>query len=507
MDALKKAERSKQGPNSVFGPPDSPRPAGPPTVWPELKLDPQPVPDPSPAETRTAPLADADARHAPVRPEPAARAPEPAMMSIDLEPLEPEPVAPAKAATAQVTAPSLAPTKTQATPAPVPRAEPESDRQAVRGVFAAKKGPAASSRTPFYAAVGALALAGAGGAWYVWNETQVAAPPVQASGPIGSPRNAVTPPPGAPAAAVPQTTVATPPPPPAATATAPTATPPAVAAAPRPATAGEAPRNAPAIVAEAPPPARQTVPTSQQVPATPSVPERPAARAEAPAPRLPGTATARGGNPVDAPSGMRISRDKPASSIDPGVAAGYAALSEGNVEAAREAYARALAADPASRDALFGMAVVAQRSGQNDVAEGLYRRVLELYPREPYATAQLSALRKGTDPAATESRVKAMIADTREAGAGAPLQFALGNQLASQGRWAEAQQAYFDALAGDPDNPDYCYNLAVALDQIHQPKLARDHYARALDMAAKRRPAFDLNRAKARLDQLTAALR
>jgi len=33
------------------------------------------------------------------------------------------------------------------------------------------------------------------------------------------------------------------------------------------------------------------------------------------------------------------------------------------------------------------------------------------------------------------------------------LNFTLGNQYAAQGRWAEAQQAYFRAYSGDPEHP------------------------------------------------------
>jgi hypothetical protein len=46
MDALKKAEKAKQGPNSVFGDPPPATPSastGPPTDWPVLSIDPKPA--------------------------------------------------------------------------------------------------------------------------------------------------------------------------------------------------------------------------------------------------------------------------------------------------------------------------------------------------------------------------------------------------------------------------------------------------------------------------------
>ena len=63
------------------------------------------------------------------------------------------------------------------------------------------------------------------------------------------------------------------------------------------------------------------------------------------------------------------------------------------------------------------------------------------------------------------------------------LHFTLGNQLAQQGRWAEAQQEYFKAFAAEPDNADFAYNLAVSLDHLRQPRLALEYYRRALALA------------------------
>ena len=153
------------------------------------------------------------------------------------------------------------------------------------------------------------------------------------------------------------------------------------------------------------------------------------------------------------------------------------------------------------------MAAVASRGNRADAAEGLYQRVLELYPRDGYARAQLTALRASADPVGAESRVKGLIAQQGDPSSTAPLQFTFGNQMAAQGRWPEAQQAYFAAFAAEPDNPDYCYNLAVSLDQIRQVGLAHEYYARALALAKVRRAGFDLARAKTRIEQLAAVLK
>ena len=100
---------------------------------------------------------------------------------------------------------------------------------------------------------------------------------------------------------------------------------------------------------------------------------------------------------------------------------------------------------------------------------------------------------------AAESRVKSMIADNPGAHV---LNFTLGNQLAQQGRWPEAQQEYFKAFSAEPENADFAYNLAVSLDHLRQPKLALEYYRRALSLAQTRGASFDLNAAQARVAQL-----
>ena len=216
-------------------------------------------------------------------------------------------------------------------------------------------------------------------------------------------------------------------------------------------------------------------------------------------------AIAQGGAPVQRPANLQISRDGAAAAIDPAVTAGYAALVAGQIETAREHYTRALAADSSGRDALLGLAAVASRSGRADVADGLYQRVLEFHPRDPFAIAQLAAVRGGD--AATESRIRRMAAEQKDPAGAAPLQFTLGNQMAAQNRWPEAQHAYFAAFAAEPDNPDFCYNLAVSLDHMRQIRPAHDYYARALELAQRRGAAFDAASARARVEQLAAALK
>jgi Tfp pilus assembly protein PilF len=220
-------------------------------------------------------------------------------------------------------------------------------------------------------------------------------------------------------------------------------------------------------------------------------------------------ARAEGGSAIDSPANLRISRTTAPAAVNPDVATGYASLQGGDLDGATQAYERALRADPSNRDALLGIATIQLRLNRTDAAEASFRRVMRLYPQDTYAAAQLAALQAGSDPVGALSQVNSLIAreaDRADAGNGA-LPFIQGNQLAAQGRWNEAQQAYFNAHRADPNNPDFCYNLAVSLDRIHESRLARDYYAKALELARSRAAGFDTTRAQTRLVQLGPASR
>jgi tetratricopeptide (TPR) repeat protein len=187
--------------------------------------------------------------------------------------------------------------------------------------------------------------------------------------------------------------------------------------------------------------------------------------------------------------------------IHPLVASGYAAYLAGDLPKAREDYQQVLREEPRNRDALLGLAGVEMRAQRYDLANGHYQRVLQIDPRDAHAQAGIVALRgQQLDPVQVESRMKSLIAADREANI---LYFTLGNQYAQQGRWAEAQRAYFKAYSADPENPDFAFNVAVSLDQLHQPKLALEYYQRALNLAQNRSASFDAEAARTRAQQLS----
>ncbi len=185
--------------------------------------------------------------------------------------------------------------------------------------------------------------------------------------------------------------------------------------------------------------------------------------------------------------------------VDPTLAHGYEAFSAGNLADARADYEAVLRKEPKNADALLGIAAVSLRQGRNDLAEEYYVRALEADPKNGLAQAGLISLHSQTDPVQAESRLKSLIAAQPDL---APLHFALGNLYARQGRWNEAQGAFFKAYTGDAENPDYLFNLAVSLDHLHQARLAAQYYTQALAAAKTRTANFDAAQATARLREL-----
>ncbi len=174
--------------------------------------------------------------------------------------------------------------------------------------------------------------------------------------------------------------------------------------------------------------------------------------------------------------------------FDADIALAYNSLLSGDRAEAKRLYAIAAERDPFNTDALLGLATIAGNQGDLNGAERFYRRALEVDPQNASALAGLASLRQSGGP--SESQLKFELARSPDS---APLRFALGNQLANDGRWDEAQQAYFDAVSLDTRNADYAYNLAVSLDQLNQAKQAAIYYRKALELAkihgARFRPA------------------
>lgn len=186
-----------------------------------------------------------------------------------------------------------------------------------------------------------------------------------------------------------------------------------------------------------------------------------------------------------------------------GILSAYQMLQAGQYEDARRAYEKLAAVEPRNPDILLGLALIAQRQGRNDDAVQLYLRALDVDPKNNFAQANLTSMVARADPAAAEAKFKSLLAQQPAA----YLYFGLGNVYAAQGKWPEAQQAYFDAQRLAPDVADYAYNLAIGLEHIHQTRAALDYYARALMLTrVKGGGSFDVSELKARIQRLNNAL-
>ena len=335
------------------------------------------------------------------------------------------------------------------------------DRSAAQNVFAAKQADKPSGRKNAFAitvgAVTVLAVCGIGG--YFWWQLQPKTPLVASRPPpTAMPAPAVTPP----AAVPPAPTIAAAP-------GAPTAAP----------ATGASTAPGPGIPAAADKEDDDVAPTAAKAPTAPRR-TRPAPVAE-----------------PDADSPVRVT--KAPLKVNPALLRGFEAFNRGDLEQAQLEYERAQKSDPRNTDALHGLAAIAVRQGRHEQADLLYRRIAEADPQDTVAVSALVNNRSQIDPGAAESRLKSLSAAQPDLAAP---QFALGNLYARQGRWNEAQQAYFRAYNAEQDNPDILYNLAISLEHMRQNKLAAQYYALAVAAAQNHRSSFDPAQAAARLQIL-----
>ena len=227
--------------------------------------------------------------------------------------------------------------------------------------------------------------------------------------------------------------------------------------------------------------------------ATPAAAPGPAGAAPAavPAPVEPALATPRDTIVVTAGDAVPV--------INPLLTEAYTALAAGNLESSQRLYNQLLRSDPSNIDALLGLAAIAAQQGDTGMATRYYQKILELDPRNSLAQAGLIGMFGRADPMSAETRLRQLIARDPSP----YLYFTLGNVHADRSLWAQAQQAYFQAYHLQPDNPDYAYNLAVALEHIGQPKPALDYYRRAVQFAAaKGRANFGIAAAQERIKKL-----
>lgn len=226
------------------------------------------------------------------------------------------------------------------------------------------------------------------------------------------------------------------------------------------------------------------------------------------APTPPSAATAPVPQPPAPPStdteittgAIRIARTAPAPAVNGDLNRAYAAFVAGDLARAELGYQQVLARAPRQVDAWLGLASIAAAKGDLKNAHQYYSRVLSEDPTSAAAIAGL-ALIEGNRSAASETKLKLLL----DQGHDEPyLHFALGNLYASSQRWPDAQQAFFEAYRGNPQSPDYAFNLAVCLEHLGQPRAALEYYRKAQTLQATHPATFATTVVARRIDALAA---
>ncbi len=199
-------------------------------------------------------------------------------------------------------------------------------------------------------------------------------------------------------------------------------------------------------------------------------------------------------------TGIDVQRKTRTDTVTPALLDAYHAYQRGDYGTAKQGYHEVLSQDARNRDAMLGLAAIAQQQNQQETAQYYYRQLLVLDPKDPIAQSALISY--APDSGNTESHLKTLLAEHPRSG---DLNFALGNYYSDISSWGEAQQYYFSAHTLEPANAQFAFNLAVSLDHLGKRKLAAQFYQQALQLDVSGHSGFDHEQAQQRLNELTAA--
>ena len=184
----------------------------------------------------------------------------------------------------------------------------------------------------------------------------------------------------------------------------------------------------------------------------------------------------------------------------------YQDLISGRLPEAGAAYAQALAVNPQERDALLGLAYIAQRQGRKDESLSFYKRVLRQEPGNVTARAGILSLNPSGDLQDFGNQSREVAEQNPDSAAA---QSALGHALVRQDRLADARVAFSRAMQLAPEVPRHAFNLAVAFDRLHNYDEAQRYYERAVSLMKQRgsegTSGFSLADVMTRLEQLRYA--
>ncbi|MBT7950088.1 MAG: tetratricopeptide repeat protein [Gammaproteobacteria bacterium] len=196
---------------------------------------------------------------------------------------------------------------------------------------------------------------------------------------------------------------------------------------------------------------------------------------------------------------IQISRSKVIEDKGQTLREAYSSYQNGNYEEARLKYDEVLKEFPNNRDALLGLGAIATNMGDHNSAYLHYAHLLSINPRDELAKVALINLQDVSNLSGSESAIHSMLHDNPNAHV---LHFTLGSIYAASSRWADAQQAFFEAYRLNSGNSDYALNLAISLDHIGQQNAALDYYMTAMELSDSANLNFDTSRVQKRIDAL-----
>lgn len=184
----------------------------------------------------------------------------------------------------------------------------------------------------------------------------------------------------------------------------------------------------------------------------------------------------------------------------------YQDLISGRLPEAGVAYGKALAVNPQERDALLGLAYIAQRQGRKEDALSLYKQVLRQEPGNVTARAGILSLNPSGDLQDFGNQSREVAEQNPDSAAA---QSVLGHALVRQNLLADARVAFSRAMQLAPEVPRHAFNLAVAFDRLHNYEEAQRYYERAVSLMKQRgsegTSGFALADVMTRLEQLRFA--
>ena len=176
------------------------------------------------------------------------------------------------------------------------------------------------------------------------------------------------------------------------------------------------------------------------------------------------------------PAPISVKRSEVVENKDDQMNAAYRAYQDGNLDAAKSGYADVLQAYPDNRDAMLGLAACAVREGDVKSAVSMYQRIIRAFPQDALSRAALIGLLGNRQE---EPVIRQLLSKQPD---NPFLYVTLGQFLAVQTRWPEAQQAFSAAHRIDPANPVYALNLAISLDRMGRREEALNFYRTTLKL-------------------------